>query len=139
MIRSKEKSIHDSTAAAITPYTGRVKSKGGAKFGNPHSTGGARPGAGRPPGAVSPHSVEIKDMMLGALAELGGKDYMMEQGRINPAAFMAIISRMLPKDINLTGLERITVNLIGPGQALPAIDVTPAPEALEHDADDPLA
>jgi len=50
---------------------------------------------------------------LQALAELGGRDYLVTQATSNPAAFLALLGRCLPKDIRLEGHGKITVNLLG--------------------------
>jgi hypothetical protein len=53
-------------------------------------TGGRRPG--------SPNKVTkaLKEMILGALDQAGGQDYLAVQAVANPAAFMALLGRVLP-------------------------------------------
>jgi hypothetical protein len=45
----------------------------------------------------------IKDMIEGALQDVGGQAYLAQQARENPAAFMQLIGKILPKDVNLGG------------------------------------
>jgi hypothetical protein len=54
---------------------------------------------GRQKGAVNKVTAELKDLILGALDESGGKSYLVEQASQNPVAFMALIGRVLPLTI----------------------------------------
>ena len=53
----------------------------------------------RPPGSTNHQSKAIKDMVIGALSELGGKTYLVQQGRENPSAFIGLIGKAMPKDV----------------------------------------
>lgn len=46
---------------------------------------------------------ELKDMILGALDESGGVEYLKRQAQDNPAAFMSLIGRVLPMTVTGTG------------------------------------
>lgn len=46
---------------------------------------------------------ELKDMILGALDDAGGQKYLSAQAIENPAAFLSLIGKVLPKDINHGG------------------------------------
>jgi hypothetical protein len=62
--------------------------------------GEKRPGQGRPVGAVNKTTKELKEMVLLALDEAGGVDYLVRQARKkNPAAFMALLGRVLPMTV----------------------------------------
>ena len=63
--------------------------------------GGIRAGAGRPPGAKNKKTIELRDMILGALDKAGGMAYLVRQADENPVAFMALLAKTLPKDIVL--------------------------------------
>ena len=39
-------------------------------------------------------------MILGALDAAGGTDYLAQQATRNPSAFMALVGKILPRDIN---------------------------------------
>lgn len=39
-------------------------------------------------------------MIEGALADAGGRTYLAQQAAENPAAFMNLVGKLLPKDIN---------------------------------------
>ena len=63
----------------------------------PQPKGGSRKGKPNKATAL------IKDMIQGALEDVGGRRYLVEQARENPAAFMGLIKAILPKDVNLGG------------------------------------
>ena len=62
--------------------------------GNPNPV----PRTGKPNKATA----EIKDMILGALSDAGGRGYLLIQAYENPVAFMGLLGKILPKDINAT-------------------------------------
>lgn len=53
-------------------------------------------GNGRPKGATNRNTRALKDMILGALDEAGGVEYLLAQSEKNPAAFMTLIGKVLP-------------------------------------------
>ena len=53
-------------------------------------------GKGRPKGAPNKVTKALKDMILGALDGAGGEAYLQRQANENPAAFMALIGKVLP-------------------------------------------
>jgi len=67
------------------------------KYKRPQPKGGSRKGK---PNKVT---TELKDMIRGALDDAGGQKYLALQAMENPAAFMGLIGRILPKDVNLGG------------------------------------
>ena len=44
-------------------------------------------------------TADIKAMVLGALDRAGGEEYMLEQARNNPNAFLALVGKVLPTQI----------------------------------------
>lgn len=63
--------------------------------------GEGKRGPGRPPGSVNKITRELRDMILGALDAVGGEAYLVRCAEANPAAFLTLIGKVLPKDINL--------------------------------------
>ncbi len=61
--------------------------------------GGARPGAGRPLGGKNKSTLELREMILGALDKAGGMAYLVRQADENPAAFMTLLAKTMPKDL----------------------------------------
>lgn len=41
----------------------------------------------------------LKDMILGALDQAGGEDYLLKQAKTNPGAFMQLIGKVLPTEL----------------------------------------
>lgn len=60
---------------------------------------GAR-GRGRPKGAVNKTTAALKDMILGALDNAGGVDYLEAQAEKNPTAFLTLVGKVLPLQVN---------------------------------------
>jgi hypothetical protein len=55
---------------------------------------------GRPKGSPNKATKALKDMILGALDDAGGQDYLRRQSIENPTAFMTLIGKVLPMSIN---------------------------------------
>ena len=69
----------------------------------PHGNTGKRAGnagKGRPKGVPNKLGKEIKDMVLAALEKAGGTDYLLEQAYANPVAFMGLVGKVLPIQVN---------------------------------------
>ena len=58
-------------------------------------------GPGRPKGSQNKLTVEIRDMVEGALHAKGGQAYLEQQADENPVAFMGLVGKCLPKDVVL--------------------------------------
>jgi hypothetical protein len=61
--------------------------------------------AGRVAGTPNKVTKEIKDMIQGALEQAGGQAYLYQQALDNPTAFMTLIGKILPKDVNVGGQQ----------------------------------
>lgn len=53
-------------------------------------------GKGRVKGTPNKITKALKEMILGALDEAGGQDYLLEQSEKNPVAFMTLVGKVLP-------------------------------------------
>jgi hypothetical protein len=88
-------------------------------------------GQGRPKGAPNKVTTSIKEMVLAALNDVGGREYLAERAKDQPVAFMGLLGRVLP--LQLTGEN---------GGAL-VIDFrwadAPEPEPPTIDADEPVS
>ena len=71
---------------------------------------------GRAKGTVNKNTAELKEMILGALSDAGGRDYLARQAEENPGAFMSLIGRVLPKDVNLSADSVINIILHNPSE-----------------------
>lgn len=59
---------------------------------------------GREAGTPNKVTKDLRAMILGALDQAGGEDYLTRQAKKkNPAPFLALIGKCLPKDVNLSG------------------------------------
>lgn len=63
--------------------------------------GGKREGAGRKPGAPNKLNATIKELIVGALDDVGGREYLAARALDQPVAFMGLLGRVLP--LQLTG------------------------------------
>ena len=58
-----------------------------------------RAGMGRPKGAKNKTTKALKEMILGALEDVGGQAYLAKQAEENPGPFMTLIGKVLPMSI----------------------------------------
>ena len=57
-------------------------------------------GVGRVKGVPNKVTKELKEMILGALDDVGGQAYLARQADENPTAFMALVGKVLPMTVN---------------------------------------
>lgn len=62
----------------------------------PKSAGKRQPPGGSRKGKPNKVTKELKDMILGALDDAGGQEYLAKQATENPSAFMALVGKVLP-------------------------------------------
>lgn len=66
---------------------------------------------GKPKGAVNKTTKALREMILMALSEAGGVDYLVKQAKAkNPAPFMALLGKVLPMQV--TGDPNAPVQII---------------------------
>lgn len=80
--------------------------------------GDGTPGPGRPKGMPNKMTKALKEMVLGALDQAGGEQYLLTQARDNPGPFMTLLGKILPTQ--LTGKD---------GGPIETEDKTPLPPA----------
>lgn len=73
---------------------------------------GKTPGSGRKKGTVNKHTAELKAMIEQALSDAGGVTYLVWAAKEEPSAFLALLGKTLPKDLNLGGGVSLEVNLV---------------------------
>lgn len=64
---------------------------------------------GRPKGVANKVTTDVRQMILDALSEAGGVEYLKEQAHKNPGAFLALVGRALPKEHKIEGGISVTV------------------------------
>ena len=66
---------------------------------------GTRPpaaGKGRPKGARNKLTRDVKEMILGALSDVGGQKWLVKQATLNPTAFMGLLGKIIPTQMDAT-------------------------------------
>ena len=58
-----------------------------------------RAGMGRPKGAANKVQADVKAMVLGALEQVGGQQYLADQADTNPTTFMSLVGKVLPREM----------------------------------------
>ena len=91
--------------------------------------GGRRAGAGRPKGSVAKETADIKAMIIGALNQVGGVDYLAARAVDTPAAFMTLVGKVLPLQLAGHDGQRLVVDFRW-------ADAEPAPPTIEAVADE---
>jgi hypothetical protein len=86
-------SHHDDYRGCLVEFTDMTTQSLAAKKKPP------RAGMGRPKGSANKVQADVKAMILGALEQAGGQQYLAEQAEANPAAFMSLVGKVLPKDV----------------------------------------
>ena len=66
----------------------------GAPLGNKFAKG-----HGRPKGTPNKVTTQVKEMILAALDDAGGQAYLAKQANKNAPAFMALLAKILPRDM----------------------------------------
>jgi hypothetical protein len=99
---------------------------------------GSAPGerrGGRAKGVPNKLTGDLRAMILGALEDAGGRDYLKRQAFENPTAFMALLGKVLP--MQMTGAEggAIVYEFVW-GDATPALQLQPEPETVDPIDDD---
>lgn len=56
-------------------------------------------GKGRPKGAVNKNTAALKEMILAALSNKGGVEYLERQAEANPTAFLTLVGKVLPMTV----------------------------------------
>ena len=56
-------------------------------------------GAGRVKGVPNKITTDLREMIRGALDDVGGRAFLVEQARINPVAFLSLVAKIIPREI----------------------------------------
>ena len=84
---------------------------------NSNGRGGKRDGAGRPKGSLDKGNALIREMIVEALDQAGGVEYLVRTADSHPSAFLALIGKVMPVQIaNPDGEEfktGVTLNIVG--------------------------
>lgn len=72
-------------------------------------------GKGRPKGTPNKNTQALKDMILTALGKAGGVEYLVGQAATNPTAFMTLVGKVLPLDVNASHDGKIIAEVVFKG------------------------
>lgn len=75
----------------------------------------AQKGKGRPKGVVNKNTKALKDMILTALSDAGGIEYLVTQAQDNPTAFMTLVGKVLPLDVNNNHSGQVVAQVVFKG------------------------
>jgi hypothetical protein len=81
---------------------------------------GSAPGerrGGRQRGTPNKSTQAVKDMILEALAQKGGADYLARQADENPAAFMTLVGKVLPLQVTGDGGGALVCTWLPPSES----------------------
>ena len=79
----------------------------------PFKKGQKRPeNAGIKKGTQRKETVQLKEMILKALTDAGGAKYLYKQAMANPNAFLQLVAKIIPKDVNATITGTLTHEVI---------------------------
>ena len=77
-------------------------------------------GRGRPKGSPNKVSKTLKDMILEALDKAGGVDYLVQRAQENDGAFLTLVGKVLPMDIqadiSATVISKIERRIVKPNE-----------------------
>lgn len=84
--------------------------------------GKGKAGPGRPKGSSNKTTTAIKEMVIAALDKAGGVDYLVAQADKNPTAFIGLIGKVLPLQLqgdaaNPIFIQKIERAFVQAGQA----------------------
>lgn len=74
--------------------------------------GDGTPGPGRPKGSQNKATKALKEMILDALTDAGGQEYLKLQATANPTAFLTLIGKVLPSEINANHSGQVTLEAL---------------------------
>ncbi len=67
---------------------------------------------GRAKGTTNKLTGQVKEMVLAALDQVGGVDYLVAQSEKNPAAFLTLVGKVLPLTLAGDPLNPVTLQAI---------------------------
>jgi hypothetical protein len=83
-------------------------------------------GKGRALGSRNKVTVILKEAILGAFSDVGGREYLAKQARENPTAFMTLLGKVLPADLNVSTPNGPIAYAVTPERAKSMVEWTQA-------------
>lgn len=69
------------------------------------------PGHGRPKGCTNKITRDLRQMILGALDDAGGQEYLARQAELNPGPFLALVGKVLPTTLQGPNGETVPIGI----------------------------
>ena len=69
------------------------------------------PGSGRQKGVTNGDTAKLRGLILGALDDAGGQSYLYQQALEEPKAFLALIAKVVPKEIEASVKSSVVLTL----------------------------
>lgn len=82
-------------------------------------------GKGRPKGIPNKLNQDLKAMILEALEKAGGSKYLREQAESNSSAFLQLVGKVIPRDINANIQGNISIEVVNFANCRKADDTDP--------------
>ena len=79
-------------------------------------------GSGRTKGTPNKDTAAIRDMIIGALQQVGGMEYLARQALENPASFMTLVGKVLPTQLTSDPDHPVQFVIRGPSPVESASD-----------------
>ena len=70
---------------------------------------------GRPKGSQNKTTKQVKEMILAALDTAGGIDYLVRQSEENPTAFLTLVGKVLPLQVDAEHNGQIVAKVVFKG------------------------
>lgn len=67
---------------------------------------------GRKKGEPNKNTGQLKEMILTALSDAGGVAYLVRQAQENPTAFLSLVGKVLPLQVNASVDQNVTITRI---------------------------
>ena len=74
-----------------------------------------RAGMGRPKGSLNKTTAAIKDMVTTALDKAGGIEYLVRQASENPTAFLTLVGKVLPLQVDANHQGTVVAQVVFKG------------------------
>jgi len=81
----------------------------------PRRVGDGTPGPGRPKGSRNKATVAVKEAVLAALEGAGGVKYLEQQARDNPTAFLTLVGKVLPLQVDANHGGKVVAEVVFKG------------------------
>ncbi len=83
--------------------------------------GERQPGSGRQKGTTNGDTAKLRGIILAALDQVGGQEYLAKVALDEPVAFLSLIGKVLPREMNVGGQEENPIRSINKIELVPLL------------------